>query len=73
MDWIYFTIRYTPFWAVPIIFIAAEFGYLFWLKSYKKSAIAFFGVAGVAFLAIIYYVIAGGPDRAVKFFIDLIG
>ncbi len=71
MDIIHFFIRYTPFWAVPIIMICAEFAYIYWMKTFKKVSIVLVFIGFISFLGIIYYYIAGGPDGSVRTFIDL--
>jgi hypothetical protein len=67
MNEIYFLTRHTPFWAIPLIILGAEFGYAFWIKKKKKSAyfcllIAFLGLSFTSF-----YYWAGGPEKSVKF------
>ncbi len=70
MTEIYFLIRHTPFWAIPMIILGAEFGYLFWLRKKKRSAMMCLFIAMIGFMATTYYVWAGGPERAVKIFIQ---
>lgn len=64
----YFMIRHTPFWAIPLLLVAGEFAYVFWLRKKKtnlKICIIFIIISSVA-LGWYYY--AGGPDKAVKKF-----
>ena len=41
MDVLYFILRYTPFWAVPLMLICLQYGYIYWLKSIRKVSMAF--------------------------------
>lgn len=63
---IYFLLRHTPFWAVPLMVMGGEFAYLFWLKKKKRSAIASLLIAFIGLGAVSFYVWAGGPDQSVK-------
>jgi hypothetical protein len=64
----YFMIRHTPFWAIPLIIIAGEFAYIFWLRKKKKSARACLIIMILPMLALSWYYYAGGPDKAVRKF-----
>ena len=66
MDVIYFLTRYIPFWAIPTMIIAGEFAYIYWLKSRKSIVFALVGLGGFSFLSIIFYYVAGGPERSVQ-------
>ncbi|MCO4752999.1 MAG: hypothetical protein KC478_00885 [Bacteriovoracaceae bacterium] len=72
MDEIYFLVRYTPFWAVPLLLIGGEFTYLFWLRRKKKLLSVCLGIAVFAALALAYYYWAGGPERSVKYLMKFI-
>lgn len=72
MNGIYFLIRHTPFWAVPTVMVAFEFGYIYWLRKRKKVATGFFGVGCFALSFLIYYYIIGGPEKSVDYFIGLV-
>ncbi len=68
MSEVYFLIRHAPFWAIPVLIVAGEFAYLFWLRKKKtnvKICILFMLIASIA-LGWYYY--AGGPDKAVRKF-----
>jgi hypothetical protein len=68
MSEVYFLIRHAPFWGIPVLIVAAEFAYLFWLRKKKtnvKICIIFMLLASIA-LGWYYY--AGGPDKAVRKF-----
>ncbi|MDA8793914.1 hypothetical protein N9N67_11755, partial [Bacteriovoracaceae bacterium] len=67
----YFFIRHTPFWAVPIILISAEFSYVFWIRKKKKSLVFFISIAFMSLIFLIFYIYAGGPEKSVKKAIDL--
>ena len=66
IDVAFFFVRYTPFWAVPLFFIAGEFGYLFWLKEDRIISTFFFLNMLMSFFFIVYYFWSGGPERSVK-------
>ncbi len=65
MDIFHFILKYTPFWAIPLMMICGEFGYIYWLKSIKPVAKMFFTIATISFFVLVYYIWAGGPDRVV--------
>lgn len=68
MSELYFLIRHTPFWAIPLLIVAAEFGYIFWLRKKKTNVkiCIMFMIISTVFLCWYYY--AGGPDKAVRKF-----
>lgn len=66
MDIFHFILKYTPFWAIPLMMICGEFGYVYWLKSIKDVAKTFFTIAVICFFFLVYYIWAGGPDRVVE-------
>lgn len=68
MSELYFLIRHTPFWAIPLLIVAAEFGYIFWLRKKKTNVkiCILFMLLSTVFLVWYYY--AGGPDKAVRKF-----
>jgi hypothetical protein len=63
---IYFLARHTPFWAVPLVVLGAEFGYMFWLKKKKKSAYFCAMLILIGALSTSFYIWAGGPEKSVK-------
>lgn len=72
MNEIYFLVRYTPFWAVPILLMSLEFAYLFWLRK-KKRLIAFCIILNsISIIALAYYYWAGGPEESVKYLMKLV-
>lgn len=66
MTEIYFLARHTPFWAVPLIILGGEFGYLFWLKKKRASAILCLMIALIGLASTTFYIWAGGPEKTVK-------
>lgn len=66
MQEIYFLARHTPFWAVPLILMGAEFAYLFWLKKKKASATVCLIFMLVGLFSTGFYIWAGGPEKSVK-------
>jgi hypothetical protein len=64
---IYFLARHTPFWAIPLLVLGGEFGYVFWLRKKKASAILCLIIGMIGLSATVFYVWAGGPEKSVKF------
>lgn len=67
MTELFFLARHTPFWAVPMLVLGAEFGYLFWLKKKKKTATLCLMLAMIGLSCNVFYIWAGGPEKSVKF------
>ncbi|MBA2403570.1 MAG: hypothetical protein H0V66_02265 [Bdellovibrionales bacterium] len=67
MTELFFLARHTPFWAVPMLVLGGEFGYLFWLKKKKKTAIMCMMLALIGLSCNLFYIWAGGPEKSVKF------
>jgi hypothetical protein len=68
LDFIRFALSHTPFWAIPMVIICGEFGYIFWLKAFRMVAFINFGIVGFCLITIIYYIWAGGSDAAAQTF-----
>lgn len=66
MSELFFLARHTPFWAIPLLVLGAEFGYMFWLKKKKWSAFICLMLVLVGTLATGFYWWAGGPEKSVK-------
>ena len=68
MDIVYFLVRYTPWWGVPMLATFLYFSYIYRLKQkhYSSYVFAFGALMAMAFL--VYYFYVGGPDRAVQIF-----
>jgi hypothetical protein len=65
MDIVYFAIRYTPFWSIPVMFIAAYFAYTYWIKDIRIIAMGFSLLGLIAFLVLLFWIFTGGPDASV--------
>lgn len=63
---VFFIARHTPFWAVPLMILSAEFGYMFWLRKKKRSLGLCIFIFIIATSALSFYIWAGGPERSVK-------
>jgi hypothetical protein len=72
MDEIYFLVRYTPFWSIPVLIIFGEFSYIFWIRKKKKFVFAFGLIALAALAFTLMYYIAGGPEKSVRKVIELV-
>jgi hypothetical protein len=72
MTEIFFMIRHTPFWAVPLIVICLEFGYVFWLRKKIRAFKICTGLVIFSFFCLTFYIYAGGPERAVRKVINII-
>lgn len=66
MDEVYFVVRFTPFWSIPLMLLGMEFAYLFWLRKKKKLIAICSFIAVFSLLSTVYYYWAGGPVGAVK-------
>tara|TARA_B100001971_G_C18268012_1_gene596289 strand:+ start:49039 stop:49272 length:234 start_codon:yes stop_codon:yes gene_type:complete len=72
MDEIYFLVRYTPFWSIPLLIIGAEFSYISWIRK-KKKWFMFAAINAVfALLMSIFYYWIGGPEKSVRFVMDIV-
>ncbi len=71
MDYIYFLVRYIPFWAVPLLFISLEFAHRYWRKERRKVARTFAMLAIFSGCMIVAYYVGGGPEKTVKFIINI--
>ena len=65
-DIVLFTLKYTPFWAVPSIIISIHFAYTFWLKDYRDIAYFWIGITLFNLTMIGFYLFMGGPDGITK-------
>jgi len=71
-DWIYFIVRYIPFWSVPLFLISAQFGHIYWLKEVRWITIIFASICVICFISLIYYMFAGSPHDAAGLIRDTI-
>jgi hypothetical protein len=72
LQFLYFLIRHTPFWAIPVIIISAEFCYVYWLRRKKIVYQTCILMASISIFALAYYYWAGGPEKAVRKLIVLL-
>lgn len=66
MQELYFFVRHTPFWAVPIMILGSEFAYLYWLRKKKANTVFCLLIVFIGVSANVFYYWAGGPDKSVK-------
>lgn len=66
MDEIYFLIRFTPFWSIPILLLGVEFSYLFWLRKKKKAVFLCLALSFFCLISTVGYYLLGGPEKSVK-------
>jgi hypothetical protein len=62
-DILFFVLKYTPFWAVPITMMGIHFAYLYWLKGYREVAYIWGGIVLFCLTSVIFYLVMGGPDK----------
>ncbi|MDP7319542.1 MAG: hypothetical protein QF441_02990 [Bacteriovoracaceae bacterium] len=72
MDEIYFLVRFTPFWSIPIFLIAAEMTYIFWIRKKKRLIIFCATVSIISFCCTVGYYVAGGPEKSVESLMQLV-
>lgn len=60
-DVLFFILKYTPWWATPIMVMSFQFAYLYWLKDYRPVSILLVGLALFCLVMIILYFVLGGP------------
>jgi hypothetical protein len=62
----YCLVRHTPFWAIPVLILSIEFGYIFWLKKKGAKVRMCVGLGLLSMTALVWYYTAGGPEKAVR-------
>ena len=72
MSIILFLLKHTPFWSVPVMIICGQFAYLYWLKEVRHITYGLLGIIFFSFLITIFYIVAGGPDKAPEVFLKMI-
>jgi hypothetical protein len=72
IDYLCFLIRYIPFWAIPTLFITAEFGYRYWLKRKSRVFFSFFLIFCSCLTLLGFYYWAGGPEKSVEVFLKYV-
>ncbi len=65
IDIIFFIIKYTPFWAVPLSLTSFHFAYTYWLKDYRQIAYAWGFITSFCLTSVLIYLVMGGPDKMV--------
>jgi hypothetical protein len=65
-------LRFAPFWAIPTGMIFGQFAYVYWLKSLRRAALLFAALSSFSFIVTLYYYWAGGPDKVINAFDNLI-
>ena len=68
LDILLFTLKYIPFWAIPMGLMSANFGYLYWLKDFREMAYVWAFIACFCLLSTGAYFFIGGPDHIVLTF-----
>lgn len=68
MNEVYFLIKYTPFWSVPLFLLFLELAYLSKVKKKKKKLVLCLIGALFSLAMTIFYYWAGSPNKAVKLF-----
>lgn len=61
-DILFFILKYTPWWAVPIMVMATQFAYVYWLKDYRPVSVVLGILAFFCLVMIIFYFLLGGPN-----------
>jgi hypothetical protein len=72
MDTVYFLARFAPFWAIPIMIIGSEFAYLFWVRKKKSRMMIALVLVVISFFCTSMYWYLGGPEKTVKFLVDIV-
>ena len=65
MHYLFFLVRYIPFWAIPLLIIVGEVAYIYWLREAKRVCYGLLTICLFCIMAVGYYYWAGGPDRSV--------
>ncbi len=61
-DVLFFILKYTPWWAIPIMVMCIQFGYIYWLKDYRPISVLLGIVAFICLCFLILYILLGGPQ-----------
>lgn len=72
LDFALYLLKYIPFWAVPVLILSLQFGYIFYVKEIKKVYIPCFSLAVISSFLILYYLYAGSPVRSPGYFYQFI-
>lgn len=60
-DILFFILKYTPWWAIPIMVMSLQFAYLYWLKDYRLVSVLLMGLAFICLFVLVFYFLLGGP------------
>ncbi|MFG1499931.1 hypothetical protein ABMA70_06935 [Halobacteriovorax sp. XZX-3] len=71
-EFLMFTLRYTPFWSIPIIIIGGRFAYYYWLRGYTLPPLFFALCSCISSFFLFIWIMAGGPDKVVHYFLDIV-
>ncbi|WP_393089372.1 hypothetical protein, partial [Halobacteriovorax sp. HFRX-2_2] len=71
-EFLMFTLRYTPFWSIPIMIIGGRFAYYYWLRGYTLPPIFFAFCSAISSFFLFIWIMAGGPDKVVHYFLDIV-
>ena len=47
MHYLFFLARYIPFWAIPLLIIAGEVAYIYWLREAKRVCYGFLTICPI--------------------------
>jgi dolichyl-phosphate-mannose--protein O-mannosyl transferase len=72
LDTLYFLFRYIPFWAIPLLMISMQFGYIYWIKEVREASYVLYSFAAICGFFLIYYIYAGSPDNSARILDDAI-
>lgn len=72
MDIIYFIVKYIPFWSIPLILISVSFSLFYKDKEMFRPLVLFIFIGSMSFIALCYWVYAGGHEKSVKLLISLL-
>jgi len=61
-----FSLKHTPFWAIPLSIISFQFARIFFAKQMKKIAWFFVLLIFISFSCLSLYLWAGGPEKIVE-------
>lgn len=60
-DILFFILKYTPWWSVPIMVMSLQFAYVYWLKDYRPVSVLLIFLALFCLIMLIFYILLGGP------------
>lgn len=60
-DVLFFVLKYTPWWSIPIMVMSLQFAYVYWLKDYRPVSVGLVFLAGFCLVMLALYILLGGP------------